>query len=47
MCNLYSETKGQEAIRAAARVMRDLTGNLPTFPANLPRLFCADRAKRS
>jgi putative SOS response-associated peptidase YedK len=36
MCNLYSETKGQEAIRAAARVMRDVTGNLPTFPAIFP-----------
>jgi putative SOS response-associated peptidase YedK len=36
MCNLYSETKGQEAIRAAARVMRDVTGNLPTFPGIFP-----------
>src|SRR5450432_4601891 len=36
MCNLYSETKGQEAIRTAARVMRDVTGNLPTFPGIFP-----------
>jgi putative SOS response-associated peptidase YedK len=36
LCNLYSETKGQEAIRAAARVMRDVTGNLPTFPGIFP-----------
>src|SRR5450432_2650149 len=36
MCNLYSETKGQEAIRTAARVMRDVTGNLQTFPGIFP-----------
>src|SRR5450755_2167403 len=36
MCNLYSETKGQEAIRTAARVMRDVTGNPPTFPGIFP-----------
>lgn len=29
MCNLYSVTKGQAAIIAVARVMRDTTGNLP------------------
>jgi hypothetical protein len=40
MCNLYSETKGQEAIRTAARVMRD------DLPGHLPRLFGADRAQR-
>lgn len=36
MCNLYSETKGQEAIRRAARAMRDLTGNLPSMPGIFP-----------
>jgi putative SOS response-associated peptidase YedK len=29
MCNLYSVTKGQQAIRDAARAMRDSAGNLP------------------
>jgi hypothetical protein len=29
MCNLYSLTKGQAAIIATARAMRDTTGNLP------------------
>jgi hypothetical protein len=33
MCNLYSITKGQAAIIAFARAMRDLTGNLPPMPA--------------
>jgi len=36
MCNLYSETKGQEAIRRWFRVSRDLTGNLPPLPAIFP-----------
>lgn len=36
MCNLYSETKGQAAIRAAARAMRDLTGNLAPMPGIFP-----------
>jgi putative SOS response-associated peptidase YedK len=36
MCNLYSLTKGQQAIREAARAMRDVTGNLPTFPGIFP-----------
>ena len=36
MCNLYSQTKGQAAIRDAARAMRDLTGNLPSLPAIFP-----------
>ena len=30
MCNLYSMTKGQQAIRELAHAMRDTTGNLPT-----------------
>ena len=29
MCNLYSVTKGQQAIRELARALRDRTGNLP------------------
>lgn len=29
MCNLYSLIKGQAAIVALARAMRDMTGNLP------------------
>ena len=33
MCNLYSETKGQAAIRGLFRVQNDRTGNLPAFPA--------------
>jgi putative SOS response-associated peptidase YedK len=36
MCNLYSLTKGQAAIIALARAMRDITGNLPPFPGIFP-----------
>jgi putative SOS response-associated peptidase YedK len=36
MCNLYSQTKGQEAIRSLARAMRDTTGNLPPMPGVFP-----------
>jgi putative SOS response-associated peptidase YedK len=36
MCNLYSITRNQEAIRRLFRVMRDLTGNLPPLPAVYP-----------
>ncbi len=36
MCNLYSVTKGQAAIIALARAMRDTTGNLPTLPGIFP-----------
>jgi len=36
MCNLYSLTKGQAAIREAARAMRDLTGNLAPMPGIYP-----------
>jgi putative SOS response-associated peptidase YedK len=36
MCNLYSITRGQEAIRRAFRVMRDRAGNLPSLPAIFP-----------
>jgi len=36
MCNLYSMTRGQQAIREFARVMSDRTGNLPPFPGVFP-----------
>ena len=36
MCNLYSLTKGQQAIRELARAMRDTTGNLPPLPGVFP-----------
>jgi putative SOS response-associated peptidase YedK len=36
MCNLYSLTKGQVAIRTLARAMRDHTGNLPPLPGIFP-----------
>ncbi|MGH6844176.1 MAG: SOS response-associated peptidase, partial [Methylocella sp.] len=36
MCNLYSITRGQEAIRRLFQVTRDLTGNLPALPAVYP-----------
>jgi hypothetical protein len=36
MCNLYSETKGQAAIRGLFRVQQDCTGNVPSFPAIFP-----------
>jgi putative SOS response-associated peptidase YedK len=36
MCNLYSVTKGPQAIREAARAMRDVTGNWPPLPGVFP-----------
>lgn len=36
MCNLYSVTKGQAAIREAFRAMTDTTGNLPPLPGIFP-----------
>jgi putative SOS response-associated peptidase YedK len=36
MCNLYSLTKGQDAIRQLAKAMRDTTGDLPPLPAIFP-----------
>jgi putative SOS response-associated peptidase YedK len=36
MCNLYSLTKGQAAIIALTRAMRDRTGNLPPLPGIFP-----------
>lgn len=36
MCNLYSITKGQAAILALTRAMRDVSGNVPSMPAVFP-----------
>lgn len=36
MCNLFSVTKGQQAIREALRAMADRTGNLPPLPGIFP-----------
>jgi putative SOS response-associated peptidase YedK len=36
MCNLYSLSKGQQAIRDLASAMRDLAGNLPILPGIFP-----------
>ncbi len=36
MCNLYSLTKGQSAIRDLFSVKHDRTGNLPLFPSIFP-----------
>jgi putative SOS response-associated peptidase YedK len=36
MCNLYSLSKGQQAIREFVDAARDLTGNLPAFPGIFP-----------
>ncbi|MCQ0989325.1 SOS response-associated peptidase [Jiella marina] len=36
MCNLYSVTKGQAAIRELTRAMADRTGNMPSMPAIFP-----------
>jgi putative SOS response-associated peptidase YedK len=36
MCNLYSVTKGQDAIRAFTRAIRDTSGNLPPMPGVFP-----------
>lgn len=36
MCNLYSITKNQDAIRRLFSVTRDLTGNLPPMPGVFP-----------
>ena len=36
MCNLYSMTKNQAAIRNLFPVVRDLTGNLPSMPGIFP-----------
>jgi putative SOS response-associated peptidase YedK len=36
VCNLYSMTKSQAAIREIARAMRDEAGNLPPLPGIFP-----------
>jgi hypothetical protein len=36
MCNLYSMTTTQEAMRRLARVVRDSLGNLPSLPGIFP-----------
>src|SRR6202047_4279113 len=36
LCNLYSGTKGQQALRELARAMRDRTGNLPPLYGIFP-----------
>jgi len=36
MCNLYSQTKGQAAIVALTRALKDSTGNLPPLPGIFP-----------
>ena len=36
MCNHYSLTKGQAAIIALTRAMRDTTGNMPSLPGIFP-----------
>ena len=36
MCNLYSMTKTQDAMRSLFRVTKDLTGNLPPMPGIFP-----------
>ena len=39
MCNLYSLTKGQAAIRDWFRAGHNCTGNLPLFPGIFPDQF--------
>ena len=36
MCNLYSLRSGQKHITDTARAIRDLTGNMPPYPAIFP-----------
>jgi putative SOS response-associated peptidase YedK len=36
MCNLYSMTRNQDAIRRLFKVTKDSAGNLPTFPGIFP-----------
>ena len=42
MCNLYSVTKGQQAIREFTGAMHDRTGNLPPLFLDLMRLAGAE-----
>ena len=36
MCNLYSVTKGQQAIREFTKALHDITGNMPSLPGVFP-----------
>lgn len=36
MCNLYSQTKGQQAIIALTKALHDRVGNLPPLPGIFP-----------
>jgi putative SOS response-associated peptidase YedK len=36
MCNPYSVTKSQQAIRDLVKAIRDITGNMPSLPAIFP-----------
>ncbi len=36
MCNRYSVTKGQQAIRAMTGALNDRTGNMPPLPGIFP-----------
>ena len=36
MCNLYSPSKGQQAIRELSGAMIDQTGNIPSLPGIFP-----------
>ncbi len=46
MCNLYSITKGPQAIREFARAVRDTTGNLPPIPGVFPDYSAPIRPQR-
>ena len=39
MCNAYSQTKPQQAIRDLARVIKDIPGNLPPLPGIFPDMM--------
>lgn len=39
MCNLYSITTNQEAIRRLFKITHDSTGNMPLFPSIFPDKF--------
>jgi hypothetical protein len=39
MCNLFSITKNQDAIRCLFKVDQDRTGNLPSMPGVFPAVI--------
>jgi hypothetical protein len=43
LCNLYSVTKGQQAIRDLTRAMADRTGNMPSLLGVFPDYAAPDR----